>query len=532
MVRSICGGSLYRHDADVSGATREIRGAPGTGMVTKALMRSRPAKKNRSRKPVHEETVSAAQISAEIQAEAKIHTPGVKRLDLVLEFVAFVARPMPLSVLLDEAPKRIAAIVDADVASLYLLEGEGNQLVLRGNVGFPLGARGNVRLAVGEGLTGTAVATLRPVSVDRAPSHERFRLFPELHEERFPVFLAVPILGPQRALGALVVQRAGDRTFKRSDIELVVGLTAPISAGIRHAQLIAEDRERTLGKPSRRTGGGTRKVTLPGVPVVSGRALGAVAALRRPASLPQRTPTPDDAKLLHGAFDVVGKALGTLVTRAALLDRSDEAAFLSAYLLMASDTRLRERTFELLSQGHSVAQALGLVAREAARVANGIVGDPFMQERARDIEDFCDALLMLASPDARAELPSKAVLLGAQISVFDLLVSARAHPVGIVLTEPAGPRTRVLLQLMNVPSIIDAVGAFRWASPGDVALLDADHGFVVINPSRAEIASVRAARRKDKTPAQANSLLDPPSSTFEVDLLDAPPTVLGKEIVS
>jgi len=162
----------------------------------------------------------------------------------------------------------------------------------------------------------------------------------------------------------------------------------------------------------------------------------------------------------------------------------------------------------------------------------GIVGDPFMQERARDIEDFCDALLMLASPDARAELPSKAVLLGAQISVFDLLVSARAHPVGIVLTEPAGPRTRVLLQLMNVPSIIDAVGAFRWASPGDVALLDADHGFLVINPSRAEIASVRAARRKDKTPAQANSLLDPPSSTFEVDLLDAPPTVLGKEIVS
>jgi phosphotransferase system enzyme I (PtsP) len=88
------------------------------------------------------------------------------------------------------------------------------------------------------------------------------------------------------------------------------------------------------------------------------------------------------------------------------------------------------------------------------------------------------------------------VLLGDQITVFDLLISARAQPVGIALTERAnGPRTKVLLQLMNVPAISDVAGAFRWAAPGDVALLDADHGFLVINPSRAEVASVRAERK-------------------------------------
>src|SRR5262249_31754926 len=154
-------------------------------------------------------------------------------------------------------------------------------------------------------------------------------------------------------------------------------------------------------------------------------------------------------------------------------------AFLSTYLLMVSDSRLRERAFELVAQGNSVAQSLGLIAREAARAANGIVGDPFLQDRARDIEDFCDALLMLASPDLRAELPSKAVLLGDEVTVFDLLVSSRASPVGIALTERAtSPRTAVLLELLGVPSITDVAGAFRWASPGDVALLDSDHGFL------------------------------------------------------
>lgn len=421
---------------------------------------------------------------------------GEGRLDRVLDFVHFVAKPMPLSLLLDEAPRRIAAIVGADVASLYLLEGDAGELVLRGNVGFPLGARGNVRMAVGEGITGMAVETMRPISVIQAPEDERYRAFPELGEDRFPVFLAVPILGNQRAVGALVVQRAGAVAFTDGDIDLIVALTVPIAAGIRHAQLLDERTER---HQARKTGGGTRKVTLPGVPVVPGRALGAIAALRRPASVPAPKPGGDDPRLLHAAFEVAGKALGALVTQAGMLEMSDDARFLSTYLLLVSDGRLRGRAAELIGKGHSIAQALGLVAREAARAANGIVGDKFMQDRARDIEDFCDALLMLASPDQRAELPSKAVLLGDEISVFDLLVSARAQPVGVVLTERAeSPRTPVLLKLLGVPSIIDVAGAFRWAAPGDVALIDADHGFLVINPSKAEVASVRAARREER----------------------------------
>ena len=432
-------------------------------------------------------------VAGALATSAVIHARE-KRLDQLLEFVGFVAKPMPLSLLLDEAPKKIAAIVGADIASLYLLEGDGDDLVMRGNVGFPMGVRGRVRLKIGEGITGMAVECLRPVSVVGAPQHERFRRFPELNEERYPVFLAVPIIGAPRALGALVVQRSGDRAFKASELNLLVALTAPIAAGVRHAHLLDELREKT-----RRTGGGTRKVTLPGVPVVPGRALGAIAALRRPATSAQKKP-PDDPRLLRTAFEVAEKALGALVGRAMHLGLSNDAAFLSNYLLIVSDQRLRGRAYELVSSGKSIAEALGTVAREAARAATG-VGDKFLQERARDIEDLCDAIVMLASPDARAELPQKAVLVGDELTVFDLLVSARAHPVGIALTERAiGPRSRVLLSLLQLPAIVDVAGAFRWASPGDVALLDADHGFLVINPSRAEVASLRAERRRANEP--------------------------------
>jgi phosphotransferase system enzyme I (PtsP) len=151
---------------------------------------------------------------------------------------------------------------------------------------------------------------------------------------------------------------------------------------------------------------------------------------------------------------------------------------------------------EMATSGGGIPQALGRVAREVTRTAASITRDSFLEERAKDIEDLCDALSMLAAADKRAELPRQALLVGDALTVFDLLISARAHPVGVALTERAsGPRTRALLRLLGVPSIVDVQGLFRWASDGDIALLDADHGLIVINPSKSEIASIREFKR-------------------------------------
>jgi len=424
-----------------------------------------------------------------------------ERLESTLEFTAFASRPMPLVSLLDEAPRRIAAILRADVCSIYLLEGEG-ELVMRGNVGFARAALGQIRLAVGEGMTGEAVEYMRPVIADAASMHASYKHFDELEEARFPVFLAVPIRGKSGPVGAAVVQRR-EGPFGTSEIELLALLGALIAAGIRTAELIDAQRERAHGPHSaRRAGGGTRKVTLTGRPVVCGLALGAIAALRRP---PSRPSTPrlalsvngdQDVRMLRAAFDVADKAIRALLGRAEDLDLGAQAAFLGTYIEILGDARFRQRALEIAADGNGIAPALGQVAREVTRAAHQVTRDPFMEERARDIEDLCDALTMLAASDKRAELPAKAVLIGDALSVFDVLVSSRAHPVAVVLTErSSGPRTRALLELMSVASVVDVQGLFRWASDGDVALVDANHGLFVINPSKSEIAAVRERQR-------------------------------------
>src|ERR1019366_7967209 len=50
----------------------------------------------------------------------RVHERANTRLDGVLDFVAFAARPMPLLTLLDEAPRRIVSLLEAEVCSLYL----------------------------------------------------------------------------------------------------------------------------------------------------------------------------------------------------------------------------------------------------------------------------------------------------------------------------------------------------------------------------------------------------------------------------
>jgi phosphotransferase system enzyme I (PtsP) len=205
---------------------------------------------------------------------------------------------------------------------------------------------------------------------------------------------------------------------------------------------------------------------------------------------------PSDERQLRSAFATAERAIRELVDRAKVIGLGQDAGFLQTYAEILDDARFRERVTEAMALGGSVAQALSKVARDVTRTAASVTRDPFLEERARDIEDLCDALTMLSGAEKRSVIPSKAIILADTLTVFDVLVTARSRPAGIALSERAsGPRTRALLQLMDLPAVADVKGLFRWAADGDVALLDGDHGLLVVNPSKSEMASLREGRR-------------------------------------
>src|ERR1700745_4428745 len=72
-------------------------------------------------------------------------------------------------------PKRFGT----DVCSAYLLEPDRANLVLAATVGLRRECIGNLRMAVHEGLTGLVAEQVRPVAVELAKSHPRFKYFRE-----------------------------------------------------------------------------------------------------------------------------------------------------------------------------------------------------------------------------------------------------------------------------------------------------------------------------------------------------------------
>ncbi len=417
-----------------------------------------------------------------------IHARGEERLDAVVDLVHTLARQRPLTDLLDEVPRRVAAVFRSEVCSLYLREGDG--LVMRGNVGFTTSALGEVRLGVGEGLVGMAVECMRPISADRAQNHERFRAFTMLGEERFPAFLTVPVPGPNGPSGALVVQRAAGAYTDR-DVELLMALAGAVSPLLDRARIVAN----TTVRPPSLTTTGTRRVTIPGRALVGGP--GPRGAHGRAPSFGARerdsdakATTRDHAKALERAIIVCDATLDVHIRAAAR--RGVDATFLSHHKTMLDDGRLRERALEL-SKGKGLAYALAQVAREATRVAR-ISEAQLLTERAMEMSEVCDVLRSLLLQEVTA-IPRGGVWVAEAVTVFELLIASRAKPSGMVLSGSVAPgRARTLVELIAVPTVCEVTGIYNWASDGDVALVDGDHGLVRVNPSRRERDEARVER--------------------------------------
>ena len=94
------------------------------------------------------------------------HIAPSRRLDAALRLAAGPSAGT-LSATLSYLCEQLAAVCASAVASVYVLE-EREDLVLRGNYGFPDAVLGEVRLKVGQGITGTALETMRPMTVVNA----------------------------------------------------------------------------------------------------------------------------------------------------------------------------------------------------------------------------------------------------------------------------------------------------------------------------------------------------------------------------
>jgi starch phosphorylase len=108
--------------------------------------------------------------------------------------------------------------------------------VLAATIGLRPESVGLVKMRTSEGLAGMVAEQLRPVFVQDATVHPRFKYFREAGEDPYRTFLGVPVIDRGVLQGVLVVQTEESRAFGDDDLRMLT------TAGAQLAPIVSEAR--------------------------------------------------------------------------------------------------------------------------------------------------------------------------------------------------------------------------------------------------------------------------------------------------
>ncbi len=163
-----------------------------------------------------------------------------RHLRLLSETIGAVTSSLDFGEVARAVARSVARALETDACFVYAYEEATDDLVLVAVHGTSLRSEtAPPRMRRGEGLTGAAAQTRRPVVVEREANRDpRFKRFPNLPEERFQSLLAVPILDRrERLLGALNVRTVESREYPADELELLETIAQQVAQAMENARL-------------------------------------------------------------------------------------------------------------------------------------------------------------------------------------------------------------------------------------------------------------------------------------------------------
>src|SRR3989338_2577663 len=160
------------------------------------------------------------------------------------ELSGLFADTKTLETFLQKIVEMISEHMQSEVCSIYLYYEDTDQLILRATKGLHPSSVGQVKMKLGEGLTGLALKELKAICERNASSKKNFKHFPGIGEEKFESFLAVPIVRGQTKIGVMVIQNSQKNYFKGNDIKVFKAVTSQLANTIETAKLLMSFNER------------------------------------------------------------------------------------------------------------------------------------------------------------------------------------------------------------------------------------------------------------------------------------------------
>ena len=155
----------------------------------------------------------------------------------VLATLAEIGEEVNASLDLDEVLARSAALIkrhiDYEIFGVLMFDGDGSHLRHRFSIGYPPDLAANLRIPLGQGITGTAAATGHPVRV--GDTHHDTRYIHAVDDVRSE--LAVPLMLRGKCIGVLDIQSRHPEYFTREQQNILTLLASRLAIAVENARL-------------------------------------------------------------------------------------------------------------------------------------------------------------------------------------------------------------------------------------------------------------------------------------------------------
>jgi len=148
--------------------------------------------------------------------------PHSSQVTLLHRISNIVSSEVSLDEMLGEIIGLTVQVTDCDACLVYLLERESGEIVLRASQVPHAADLGNIRMKMGEGVTGWVAEHKSVVALEtNAASDRRFKKFQALVEDTYDAFLSVPLVSSGDIIGVINVHHRKSHKHTSAEVGLL-----------------------------------------------------------------------------------------------------------------------------------------------------------------------------------------------------------------------------------------------------------------------------------------------------------------------
>jgi signal transduction protein with GAF and PtsI domain len=175
-------------------------------------------------------------------ATAHIVEPATSQVGLLHRISSIVSSELSLDEMLGEIIGLTAQVTNCDACLVYLIERPTGEIVLRASQVPHAAALGNLRMKMGEGVTGWVAEHKSIVALSSdAWSDARFKRFQVLIEDTYEAFLSVPLISSGDLIGVINVHHRQAHEHTPDEISLLTFVGEQMGGAISKSMLAEQN---------------------------------------------------------------------------------------------------------------------------------------------------------------------------------------------------------------------------------------------------------------------------------------------------